>query len=172
MTVLSDPAVAELGAALYAARRAGLPIEPLTDTHSAMSVTDAYRVQRDLVARLLADGDRVVGYKLGLTSAPMQRMLGVDSPDFAPVLASHLHPDGAEVAASGFIHPRVEAEIALVLGEDLAGPDCTALDVARAGPIPSPTSRAAARSSWARRSSRSAASICGWPEWCSAGTAR
>ncbi len=132
MTVLSDPAVAELGAALYAARRAGLPIEPLTDTHAAMSVTDAYRVQRDLVARLLADGDRVVGYKLGLTSLPMQRMLGVDSPDFAPVLASHLHPDGAEVAAAGFIHPRVEAEIALVLGEDLAGPDCTAVDVARA----------------------------------------
>ncbi len=132
MTVLSDPAVAELGAALYAARRAGVPIEPLTDTHAALSVTDAYRVQRDLVARLLADGDRVVGYKLGLTSAPMQRMLGVDSPDFAPVLASHLHPDGAEVAAAGFIHPRVEAEIALVLGEDLAGPDCTALDVARA----------------------------------------
>lgn len=132
MTVLSEPAVAELGAALYAARRGGVPIEPLTDAHAAMSVTDAYRVQRDLVARLLADGDRVVGYKLGLTSAPMQRMLGVDSPDFAPVLASHLHADGAEVAASGFIHPRVEAEIALVLGEDLAGPDCTALDVARA----------------------------------------
>ena len=132
MTVLSDPAVAELGAALYAARRTGLPIEPLTDTHAAMSVTDAYRVQRDLVARLLADGDRVVGYKLGLTSAPMQRMLGVDSPDFARALASHLHPDGAEVAAGSFIHPRVEAEIALVLGEDLAGPDCTAVDVARA----------------------------------------
>jgi len=94
---LSDPAVAELGAALYAARRTGVPIEPLTDAHAAMSVTDAYRVQRDLVARLLADGDRVAGYKLGLTSAPMQRMFGVDSPDFAPVLASHLHPDGAEV---------------------------------------------------------------------------
>jgi 2-keto-4-pentenoate hydratase len=132
LTVLSDTAIAELGAALYAARRSGVPIEPLTDAHAAMSVADAYRVQRDLVARLLADGDRVVGYKLGLTSTPMQRMLGVDSPDFAPVLASHLHSDGAEVAAASFIHPRVEAEIALVLGEDLAGPDCTALDVARA----------------------------------------
>jgi len=96
-----------------------------------MSMTDAYRVQQDLVARLLADGDRVVGYKLGLTSAPMQKMFGVDSPDFAPVLASHVHPDGAEVVASAFIRPRVEAEIALVLGDDLAGPDCTAFDVAR-----------------------------------------
>src|SRR5258708_14084202 len=129
---MSDPSVAELGAALYAARRSGVAIEPLTDRHAGLTAVDAYRVQRDLVARLLADGDRVVGYKLGLTSAPMQRMFWGDSPDFAPVLASHVHPDGAEVAASDFIHPRVEGEIALLLGEDLAGPGCTALDVARA----------------------------------------
>lgn len=95
-------------------------------------MADAYRVQQDLVRRLLADGDRVVGYKLGLTSTPMQQLLGVDSPDFAPVLASHVHPDGADVASGAFIRPRVEAEIALVLQEDLAGPDCTALDAARA----------------------------------------
>ena len=132
MTGLSDTSVAELGAALYAARCSGDPIEPLTDAHPAMSMRDAYRVQRDLLARLLADGDRVVGYKLGLTSAPMQRMFGVDSPDFAPVLASHVHGDGAEVTARGFIAPRVEAEIALVLDGDLAGPECTALDVTRA----------------------------------------
>ena len=131
-TALDDSVVAGLGAALYDARRTGVPVEPLTDAHPGLSLADAYRIQRDLVARLLADGDRVTGYKLGLTSGPMQRMLGVDSPDFAPVLASHVHPDGAEIDAASFIHPRVEAEIALVLGADLAGPDCTALDVARA----------------------------------------
>jgi len=132
MTGLSDTSVADLGASLYAARRSGVPIEPLTDAHPAMSMRDAYRVQRDLLARLLADGDSIVGYKLGLTSTPMQRMFGVDSPDFAPVLASHVHRDGAQVCAGDFIHPRVEAEIALVLAADLAGPGCTALDVARA----------------------------------------
>ena len=132
MTVLSDAAIAELGASLYAARHTGVPVEPLTDPHPDMSVTDAYRVQQDLVARLLADGDRIVGYKLGLTSAPMQQLFGLHSPDFAPVLASHVLEDGAEVAASAFIHPRVEAEIALVLGDDLAGPECTASDVAKA----------------------------------------
>ncbi len=132
MTGLPDSTVAELGAALYAARRSGVPVEPLTDARPEMSMRDAYRVQRDLLARLLADGDRIVGYKLGLTSTPMQRMFGVDSPDFAPVLASHVQPDGAGVAAAGFIQPRAEAEIALVLGAGLAGPDCTALDVARA----------------------------------------
>jgi 2-keto-4-pentenoate hydratase len=132
MAGLPDASVAELAAALYAARRSGVPIEPLTAAHPAMSVLDAYRVQRGLLARLLADGDRVVGYKLGLTSAPMQRMFGVGSPDFAPVLASHVHRDGAVVAAGGFIQPRAEAEIALLLGDGLAGPECTALDVARA----------------------------------------
>jgi 2-keto-4-pentenoate hydratase len=84
------------------------------------------------VRRYLADGDRVIGYKLGLTSKPMQQMLGVDSPDFAPVMASHVLQDGAAIAAADFIAPRLEAEIALVLGEELSGPDCTPLDVLRA----------------------------------------
>lgn len=132
MTVLSEATVADLGAALHAARGSGIPVEPLTDTYPDMSVADAYRVQTDLVARLLSGGDRVVGYKLGLTSLPMQRLLGVDSPDFAPVLSSHVHSDDAQIAAAAFIHPKVEAEIALVLGKDLAGPDCTAADVAKA----------------------------------------
>jgi 2-keto-4-pentenoate hydratase len=74
----------------------------------------------------------VAGYKLGLTSAPMQALMGVDSPDFAPVLASHLRPDGATVTAGSFIAPKVEAEIALVLRDGLAGPDCTERDVAAA----------------------------------------
>jgi 2-keto-4-pentenoate hydratase len=131
MSVL-DAEVAAMGEALHGARRSGVPIEPLTDSHTDLTMADAYRVQQDLVARLLADGDRVVGYKLGLTSVPMQKMLGVDSPDFAPILASHVHADNAEITASAFIQPKVEAEIALVLSSDLAGPDCTALDVARA----------------------------------------
>ena len=68
-----------------------------------MDLADGYRVQQELVALLTADGDRVTGYKLGLTSAPMQALMGVDSPDFAPVLASHLRPDGATVTAGSFI---------------------------------------------------------------------
>ena len=101
-------------------------------------MADGNRIQQDLVARLAADGERTVGYKLGLTSAPMQQLLGVDSPDFAPVLSSHVHADGDAVTASDFICPRIEAEIALVLRTDLRGPDCTALDVAAAisGAVP------------------------------------
>jgi 2-keto-4-pentenoate hydratase len=129
---LTDSDVGQLAAALHQARRSGVAIPPLTAQHPGMTMADGYRVQQELVRRLTAEGERIVGYKLGLTSAPMQKMLGVDSPDFAPVLSSHLNPDGAALSAAAFIAPRVEAEIALVLRDDLRGPDCTTLDVAAA----------------------------------------
>lgn len=129
---LTDDQVARAARDLYQARRSGVPIAPLTGRHPGMDLTDGYRVQQELVALLTADGDRVTGYKLGLTSAPMQALMGVDSPDFAPVLASHLRQDGATVTAGSFIAPKVEAEIALVLRDGLAGPDCTEQDVAAA----------------------------------------
>lgn len=137
MTV-TDADVAGMALALFEARRTRVPVEPLTALHPDMTMADGYRVQQDLVRRLLADGDRIVGYKLGLTSKPMQRLLGVSSPDFAPVLASHVQADGSGVRVDDFISPRLEAEIALVLDRDLTGPDCTALDVAAAarGAVP------------------------------------
>jgi 2-keto-4-pentenoate hydratase len=122
----------ELASALYDARLTRVPIAPLTDADPGLSLADAYLVQQGVVRRYLDAGDRIVGYKLGLTSAPMQQMLGVDSPDFAPVMASHIIADGASVAAADYIAPRLEAEIAVVLGADLSGPDCTMLDVQRA----------------------------------------
>jgi 2-keto-4-pentenoate hydratase len=129
---LTDERADELAAALYDARRTLVPIAPLTDADPGLTMADGYLVQQGVVRRYLADGDRIVGYKLGLTSKPMQVMLGVDSPDFAPVMASHVHSDGASIAASGFIAPKLEAEIALVLGAELSGTDCTALDVLHA----------------------------------------
>ena len=129
---LSPERADELAAALYDARRTLVPIPPLTDADPDLTMADGYLVQQGVVRRYLADGDRIVGYKLGLTSKPMQEMLGVDSPDFAPVMASHVNVDGTAIEVSSFIAPKLEAEIALVLGEDLAGPDCTPLDVVRA----------------------------------------
>ena len=137
-TTLTDDEVSKLAADLYQARRTGIAIPPLTGERPGLTMADGYRIQEDLLARLIADGDRIAGFKLGLTSAPMQKLLGVDSPDFAPVLSSHVHADGDVVTAGDFIHPRIEAEIALVLRTDLRGPDCTALDVAAAisGAVP------------------------------------
>lgn len=110
-----------------------VPIPPITAEHTDLDLDDAYRIQQGLVRRILAaDGGRPVGYKLGLTSKPMQDMLGVDQPDYAPVLSSMVFPSGHEVDLDRYIHPRVEAEIALVLKEPLKGPGVTPMQAWRA----------------------------------------
>jgi 2-keto-4-pentenoate hydratase len=125
--------VEELARALYRARRDRVPVPPLTEARPGMTAAEAYAVQRRLVELLQADGEGgVVGYKLGLTSRPMQEQLGIDQPDYGPVLAGGVHPDGVEVDLDRLLQPKVEAEIAIVLGGPLSGPHCTALDVRRA----------------------------------------
>lgn len=114
--------------ALYEARATRVPIEPFTDALPDLGMVDGYAIQQHLVERLVTDGEVIVGYKLGLTSLPMQRLLGVDSPDFGPVFASGVFRDGAELPVDRFIAPRVEAEIGVILATDLSGPHCTPAD--------------------------------------------
>jgi 2-keto-4-pentenoate hydratase len=125
--------VEELAMGLYRARRDRVPVPPLTAARPEMTAVEAYAVQRRLVELLQADGEgEVVGYKLGLTSRAMQTQLGIDQPDYGPVLAGGVHPDGARVDLDRLIQPKVEAEIAVVLAAPLAGPHCTALEARRA----------------------------------------
>ena len=122
MPVTDAPAKAR---ALYDARRTRVPIPPFTDDDPTLGMADGYAIQRELIDLLLADGDRVVGHKVGLTSKPMQKMVGVDSPDYGPVLASTIYRDGDTIPASRFIAPKIEAEIVFVIGERLEGPGVT-----------------------------------------------
>lgn len=115
--------------ALYEARRTRVPIPPFG---AGLGADDGYRVQQELVGLLLADGDRIAGHKVGLTSKPMQRLIGMDSPDYGPVLESTVYPSGAAVSLSRFIQPKIEAEIVFVLGDRLVGPGVGVLDAARA----------------------------------------
>lgn len=114
---------------LYDARRTGVPVPPFGE---GLGAEEGYRIQQELVRLLLADGDRIVGHKVGLTSKPMQRLIGMDSPDYAPVLASTVYADGADVPLGRFIQPKIEAEIVFVLGSALRGPGVSVLDAARA----------------------------------------
>ncbi|UWM47644.1 phosphopantetheine-binding protein [Streptomyces carpaticus] len=107
--------------ALYTARATRVPIAPLTDENPWMDMADGYAVQRELTGMLSGDGEEIIGYKAGLTSAPMQRQFGVDTPDYGPVLASTLHADGDLVPREAFIAPKVEAEIVFRLGRRLMG---------------------------------------------------
>ena len=61
---------------LYEARRTGVPVQPFTDADPTLGADEGYLIQQELVRLLIADGDRIVGHKVGLTSLPMQRMLG------------------------------------------------------------------------------------------------
>src|SRR5450631_3376453 len=87
--------------ALYEARRDRVAIAPFTDADPDLTMADGYAVQTELTALLLADGDAIVGYKVGLTSEPMQRMVGVDSPDYGPVLASTVYREDRKSVVEG-----------------------------------------------------------------------
>ena len=118
--------------ALYDARRDRQAIAPFTDDDPSLGMADGYAVQSELVKLILADGDRILGYKAGLTSKPMQTMLAVDQPDYGPVLASTVYRDGDDVSLGRFIQPKIEAEIVLIMGEQLRGPGVTVDDAERA----------------------------------------
>jgi 2-keto-4-pentenoate hydratase len=119
----------EIADTLITSERERKGIAQFSDNHPDIELDTAYQAQRSFVQSKLDAGERFVGYKLGLTSRPMQEQLGIDQPDYGPVLAAGVHPDGVQVDLDRLIQPKVEAEIAIVLGAPLSGPNCTALDV-------------------------------------------
>jgi 2-oxo-3-hexenedioate decarboxylase/2-keto-4-pentenoate hydratase len=114
---------------LYAAQTWRRPISPLTERFPSLDVAGAYAIQRVNLDRRLRDGHTLVAHKVGLTSEPMQTLLGVDAPDFGYILDDMVLPNGAAVAASRFCAPRVEPEVAFLLREPLQGPGVTIDDV-------------------------------------------
>lgn len=110
---------------LWEAERTGVAVEPLSSRHE-LDITDAYAVQTRNVERKLAGGARMIGRKVGLTSRPMQQVLGVDEPDYGVLFDDMVVEDGDEIPLSRLLQPRVEAEPAFVLERDLAGPGVTA----------------------------------------------
>ncbi|MBO4206412.1 2-keto-4-pentenoate hydratase [Micromonospora echinofusca] len=118
---------------LLQARETGKPCPPLRGRLLPEGDVDAaYRVQRHQVERWLAAGHRRVGAKIGLTSRAVQENLGVHQPDFGVLLDSMAVPDGDEIDVTRLLQPRVEAEIAFVLGADLPEERVTTVDVIRA----------------------------------------
>ncbi len=111
--------------AAYSSRR---PIAPLTATYEGMTLEDAYAIQLlqiQALTALPAPGRSIKGHKVGLTSAAMQRMLGVDQPDYGHLLDDFFHLEHMPIPLTRFIQPRVEPEIAFVLKKALRGPGVT-----------------------------------------------
>ena len=107
-------------------------VEPPTVSEPGLTLEDAYAVQLLQVEAWTARGERVVGHKVGLTSAAMQAQLGVDQPDYGHLTDRMVHPSDAPIAASLFLQPRIEPEVAFVLGRDLTGPGVTVAAAATA----------------------------------------
>ncbi|MEU2280680.1 fumarylacetoacetate hydrolase family protein [Streptomyces sp. NPDC013178] len=127
------PAVVRAADLLAEAARTGAPCPPVRDLFDdGGDLATAYAVQQLNVRRGLEAGRRIVGRKIGLTSPAVQRQLRVDQPDFGALFADMAVPDGGEAPAGRLLQPKVEAEVALVLGRDLPHRACTVVDVLRA----------------------------------------
>ncbi|RFD24684.1 2-keto-4-pentenoate hydratase [Mycobacterium uberis] len=119
----------ELAADLAQAERSGDPIAPLTAAHPDIDVIDAYEIQLINVRHRVAEGARVLGHKVGLSSLVMQQMMGVDEPDYGHLLDEMQVFEDIPVKAAGYLYPRVEVEVGFILAADLSGADCTEDDV-------------------------------------------
>jgi 2-keto-4-pentenoate hydratase len=117
---------------LLAAYDSKEPLEPLTATHEGMTLADAYAIQLLQVEQRLARGRTVRGHKVGLTSAAMQKMLGVDEPDYGHLFDDFFHLEHAPIPVDAFLQPRVEPEVAFVLKKALKGPGVTVHDALQA----------------------------------------
>jgi 2-oxo-hept-3-ene-1,7-dioate hydratase len=104
-------------------------VRPPSAQYPGFTIEDAYEVQRRWVALKLAEGRRIRGHKIGLTSRAMQSMSGITEPDYGALLDDMFYADGAELPIARFIEPRLECELAFIIGRRLAGPNCTLFDV-------------------------------------------
>jgi 2-keto-4-pentenoate hydratase len=105
------------------------PVAPSSERWPGLTIDDGYRIQRALIDRRIAAGARIVGRKVGLTSAAMQEMLGVDQPDYGVLLDDMVRSHPAEVVRDELVAPRVEAEIAFEIEAPLFGPEVSLEDV-------------------------------------------
>ncbi len=123
--------ITSLGDELFSALRERRTLSPLTSRHPELSIEEAYRISLRMLERRQAEGETVVGKKIGVTSKPVQDMLGVHQPDFGFLTNVMAVPNGARVSLSEhrLIQPRAEGEIAFRLNKDLRGPGITAEDV-------------------------------------------
>ncbi len=128
---MDNEKVNALGDELYRALRSQTTLAPLTERENDITIEDAYHISQRMVSqRVKLDGEKIIGKKIGVTSAPVQEMLGVFQPDFGFLTDAMHYRDGAEISIAGnLIQPRAEGEIAFRLKSDLVGPGITEQDV-------------------------------------------
>lgn len=125
-----DPAtILLLAKRLYEAERTRTQLRQISLDHPQISIEDAYAIQRIWVQMKIDTGRVLKGHKIGLTSRAMQLSSQINEPDYGALLDDMFFNDGSEIPVNRFIAPRVEAELAFVLGKTLQGPNVTLFDV-------------------------------------------
>lgn len=127
--MLSPSDIQEAAARLNAAEHSREQIGQLSLQYPDISIEDAYAIQRSWVEQKIRDGRKLVGHKIGLTSRAMQVSSNITEPDFGALLDDMLFDEGTDIPFQRFIVPRVEVELAFILGKPLKGPHCTLFDV-------------------------------------------
>ena len=127
--MLSDEVRATVAQTLATAERDRTPVPPLRDTWPDLDVVDSYTIQLLNIADRLQAGATVRGHKVGLSSKAMQEMMGVDEPDYGHLLSDMEVFSDSPVSVGRYCMPRVEMEVAFVLGRTLPGEGCTEDDV-------------------------------------------
>lgn len=130
--MLAPEIVAGLARELEQARVSHVQLGHFSRRHPDMTVEDGYAVQREWLKIRQAQGRVVKGRKIGLTSRAMQQASQITEPDFAPLLDDMFYAQGGDIPFADFIAPRVEVELAFVLGKPLRGPGINLFDVLRA----------------------------------------
>jgi len=124
--------VRECAQRIHDAERSRQQIRQLSLQYPGMTIEDAYAIQREWISIKVAEGRKLKGHKIGLTSRAMQQSSQIDEPDYGALLDDMFFDDGSDIPAARFIVPRVEVELAFILGKRLRGPDCSIFDVLNA----------------------------------------
>ena len=119
--MFSPELIQQLAAELHASEKSRVQVEHFSRRHPGMTIEDGYAVSRAWVAMKIAEGRKVRGHKIGLTSRAMQQSSQIDEPDYGTLLDDMFFTPG-DIPADRFIAPRVEVELAFVLKHRLQGP--------------------------------------------------
>ena len=127
--MLDATTIAALARELYEARKSRRQVGHFSQRHPGMTIDDGYAIQRAWVRLEQADGRTIKGRKIGLTSRAMQLSSQITEPDHAPLMDDMFFPQGGDIPIERFIAPRVEVELAFILGRPLRGPGVSLVDV-------------------------------------------
>lgn len=132
MTTLSQEQIITQAKRHHQAEKDRQQIKATTLTHPDMTIEDAYAIQREWMNIKKAEGRKVIGHKIGLTSKVMQRAMSIDEPDYGTLLDNMVFEEASTIDTDGFLDPKIEVELAFVLKKKLSGENVSLFDVLNA----------------------------------------